>query len=57
MSLVRPSRRIHLLEALEGIRRRPQPLLLELYHLIGEAAPLLADDVVARDAHVLEGHL
>lgn len=34
-----------------------ESFLLELEHLIGEAHALLADDVLARHAHVVEEHL
>ncbi len=34
----------------------PQPLFLELKHLIGEAHAFLADDVLAGHADVIEEH-
>ena len=37
--------------------RAPQPLLLELQHLVGEALALLADAVALRHAHIVEEDL
>lgn len=34
----------------------PQPLFLELQHLVGEAHAFLADDVLAGHADVIEEH-
>ena len=45
------------LQALEGVGRRPQPLLLKLDHLVHEALVRLADDILFGDAHVLQGEL
>lgn len=35
----------------------PEPLFLELKHLVGEAQAFLADDVLTGNAHVIEEHL
>jgi hypothetical protein len=39
---------------LEARRRAPQPLFLELHHLVGEAHALLADAVALGHAHIGE---
>lgn len=39
------------------VGRCPEPLLLELEHLVGEAQTLLADHVLTGNAHVLQEHL
>ena len=42
---------------LEAGRRAPQPLLLELHHLVGEAHAFLADAVALRHPHIVEEDL
>ena len=47
----------HALDRAQGVGRAPQPLFLELQHLVDEAEALLADQVALRHAHVLEEDL
>jgi hypothetical protein len=42
---------------LEAGRGAPQPLLLELHHLVGEALALLADAIALRHPHIVEENL
>ena len=64
----RPAERLPLLRVLEGLLEQPlgardragrgdEPLALELPGDVVEALALLAEDVLRRDAHVLEGQL
>ena len=42
---------------LEAGRRAPQPLLLELHHLVGEAVAFLANTISLRHPHLVEENL
>jgi hypothetical protein len=42
---------------LEAGRSPPQPLLLELHHLVGESLAFLADAIALRHPHIVEEYL